>query len=106
MSILVAKDEPTDDAQQPQEKISFTKNDRDAEGHDDAFIWMMITAICLTYFALPVTHPFLFLLVIVLIFSLVYVISVVLRLRKAAMSFPEEQREEQVTPFRIQFAHS
>src|SRR5215471_5039842 len=64
----------------------------------DAFLLTLLTVICLTYLSIPVTHPLLFVLVIVLVFALVYVIAVVLRLRKAATSFPEEQREEQLTP--------
>jgi flagellar biosynthesis/type III secretory pathway M-ring protein FliF/YscJ len=64
----------------------------------DAFLLTILTVICLTYFAIPITHPFLFVLVIVLVFALVYVIAVVLRLRKAATDSPAAPSEEQATP--------
>ena len=50
----------------------------------DAFLLTLLTAVCLAFFGIPVTHPFLSVLVIVLVFALVYVIAVVIRLRKAA----------------------
>lgn len=64
----------------------------------DAFLLTMLTVVCLTYLAIPVTHPLLFLLVIVLVFALVYVIAVVLRLRQAATSSPAARGEWQATP--------
>ena len=62
----------------------------------DAFLLTILTVVCLIYTGIPVTHPFLSVLVIVLVFALVYVIAVVLRLRRAATNAPAAQSEWQV----------
>ncbi len=62
----------------------------------DAFLLTLLTVVCLTFLGIPVTHPFLSVLVIVLVFALVYVIAVVLRLRRAATNAPAAQSEWQV----------
>jgi hypothetical protein len=58
----------------------------------DAFLLTILTVVCLTFLDIPVTHPFLS----VLVFALVYVIAVVLRLRRAATNSPAAQSEWQV----------
>ncbi len=58
----------------------------------DAFLLTILTVVCLAFLGIPVTHPFL----IVLVFALVYVIAVVLRLRRAATNSPAAQSEWQV----------
>ncbi len=58
----------------------------------DAFFLTMLTVACLIYTDIPVTHPF----VIVLVFALVSVIAVVLRLRRTATNAPAAQSEWQV----------
>ena len=62
----------------------------------DAFLLTILTVVCLAFLGIPVTHPFLSVLVIVLVFALVYVIAVVLRLRRAATNAPAAQSEWQV----------
>lgn len=62
----------------------------------DAFLLALLTAVCLAIFDIALTHPFLSVLVIVLVFALVYVIAVVLRLRRAATNSPAAQSEWQI----------
>ena len=62
----------------------------------DAFLLTLLTVVCLTFFSTPATPPFVFGLVLVLVFALVYAIAVVLRLRRAATNAPAAQSEWQV----------
>ncbi len=85
----------------PMTTVRFTQQARRAlvpmrKATLDAFLLTILTVVCLIYTDIPVTHPFLSVLVIVLVFALVYVIAVVLRLRRAATNAPAAQSEWQV----------
>lgn len=62
----------------------------------DAFLLTLLIAVSLAFLDIPVTYPFLSVLVIAVVFALVYVIAVLLRLRQAATNAPVAQSEWQI----------